>query len=269
LKDYLMELVRGAPSSAAGINLAREYLQARVLGVLQHAGAMIPLAFHGGTALRFLYAIPRYSEDLDFALERLEAPYDFDAYLRRIQREMTAEDYRVEIRAADQKPVHSAFIQFAGLPYELGQSAHAGQKLSVKIEVDTRPPAGAGLATTVVRRHVVLQLQHHDRPTLLAGKLHAVLQRRYVKGRDLFDLMWYLSDRGWPEPNLPWLNNALNQTGWRGAALTPDNWRETMVRRVNALTWDRVVADVKPFLQSERGIQMLTRENLLNVLHAE
>jgi Nucleotidyl transferase AbiEii toxin, Type IV TA system len=266
--DYLMELVRAAPTPAAGMNLAREYLQARILGVLQHAGAMIPLAFHGGTALRFLCAIPRYSEDLDFALERLEAAYDFRAYLRSIQREMTAEGYRVEIRAADHKTVHSAFIQFVGLPYESGLSAHAGQKLSVKIEVDTRPPAGAGLATTVVRRHVTLQLQHHDRPTLLAGKMHAVLQRRYVKGRDLFDLMWYLSDREWPEPNLLWLNNALNQTGWRGHALTPDNWREEMVRHVNALTWDRVVADVKPFLQSEGDVQLLTRENLLNVLHS-
>jgi predicted nucleotidyltransferase component of viral defense system len=200
MKDYLLELVRAEPTPSAGMNLAREYLQARILGVLQHAGAMIPLAFHGGTALRFLYALPRYSEDLYFALEGSAATYDLRAYLRSIQRAMTAEGYRVDIRVADQKTVHSAFIQFAGLLYEAGLSAHASQKLSVKIEVDTRPPAGAGLATTVVRRHVTLQLQHHDRPTLLAGKMHALLQRRYVKGRDLYDLMWYLSDRAWPEP---------------------------------------------------------------------
>jgi hypothetical protein len=53
-------------------NLAREYLQARTLLALQQAGAMIPMAFQGGTALRFLFGLPRFSEDLDFALERPE-----------------------------------------------------------------------------------------------------------------------------------------------------------------------------------------------------
>ena len=268
MKDYLLELVRAAPTPGMGLNLAREYLQARILGMLQHAGAMIPLAFHGGTALRFLYTMPRYSEDLDFALERPATPYDFRAYLRSIERELSAEGYHVEVRVADAKTVQSAFVQFVGLLHEAGLSAHAGQKLSVKIEVDTRPPAGAGLATTVVRRHVTLQLHHHDKPTLLAGKLHAVLQRPYVKGRDLYDLLWYLSDRNWPEPNLFWLNNALDQTEWRGEVLTADNWRAIMVRQVNALSWERVLDDVKPFLSSESDIQMLTRENLLNVLHA-
>jgi hypothetical protein len=59
----------------------------------------------------------------------------------------------------------------------------------VKIEVDTPPPAGAGLETTLIRRHVTLRLQHHDRASLLAGKLPALFQRRYVKGRDLYDLL--------------------------------------------------------------------------------
>lgn len=70
MKDYLAELVRASPTPAQARNVAREYLQARLLGTLQRAGAMMPLAFHGGTALRFLYAAARYSEDLDFALER-------------------------------------------------------------------------------------------------------------------------------------------------------------------------------------------------------
>ena len=85
MKDYLATLVRDAPTPAHGRNVAREYLQARILGGLQRAGAMIPLAFHGGTALRFLYAAPRYSEDLDLALERDQERYDFRAYLRAIE----------------------------------------------------------------------------------------------------------------------------------------------------------------------------------------
>jgi len=83
-----------------------------------------------------------------------------------------------------------------------------------------RKAANAVLATTVIRRHVVLQLQHHDRASLLAGKLHAILQRPYLKGRDLYDLAWYLSDREWPAPNLEYLNNALLQTGWQDMAFS-------------------------------------------------
>ena len=67
MKDHLVSLVRVAPSPVQGRNLAREYLQARILGALQRAGAMIPLAFRGGTALRFLFASARYSENLDFS----------------------------------------------------------------------------------------------------------------------------------------------------------------------------------------------------------
>ncbi|MGD2166239.1 MAG: nucleotidyl transferase AbiEii/AbiGii toxin family protein, partial [Anaerolineae bacterium] len=66
MKDHLINLVRDAPTPAQGLNVAREYLQARLLALLQDEGAMTTLAFHGGTALRFLHNIPRYSEDLDF-----------------------------------------------------------------------------------------------------------------------------------------------------------------------------------------------------------
>jgi len=59
MKPYLADLIRAAPTPAHGRNVTREYLQARILGALQRAGAMIPLAFHGGTA--------RYSENLAFA----------------------------------------------------------------------------------------------------------------------------------------------------------------------------------------------------------
>jgi len=112
MKEYLAELIRAAPAPERGRNVAREYLQANILGSLQRAGAMIPLVFHGGTALRFLYAIPRYSEDLDFALERARSQYDFRAYLRAIRSEFTRQGYAVELKVSDRKVVHSAFVRF-------------------------------------------------------------------------------------------------------------------------------------------------------------
>jgi hypothetical protein len=266
MKDYLAGLVRASPTPAHARNVAREYLQARVLGVLQRAGAMIPLAFHGGTLLRFLYSIPRYSEDLDFALERDKARYDLRAYLKAIRSELAAEGYSVELKVNDQKVVHNAFIRFEGLLYELNLSPHRNEVLAVKLEVDTHPPAGAGLATSVVRRYVVLQLQHHDPASLLTGKLHAILQRPYPKGRDIFDLMWYLSDPHWPAPNLTLLNNALKQTDWQGVHLTDDNWRGVVRERLQVLDWRQVIDDVRPFLEPGADPTLLTRENLIRVL---
>lgn len=249
-----------------GRNLVREYLQARILATLQRSGAMVPLAFHGGTALRFLYASARYSEDLDFTLEHAATGYDFRAYLRAIQAEMSAENYGVEIKVNDQKVVHSAFVRFPGLLHELGLSAHYDEVLSVKLEVDTNPPAGATLVTTVVRRHLALHLQHHDRASLLAGKLHAILQRSYTKGRDLYDLFWYLSDPNWPSPNLELLNQALAQIDWSGDRLTPANWREVVAGRLHTLTWEQAVSDVRPFLDRDGDVDLLTLDNLLQLL---
>lgn len=262
MKEYLLSQVRQSPSPLQARNVTREYLQARILDSLQRSGAMIPLAFHGGTALRFLYSINRYSEDLDFALEQAPAQYDFRGYLRAIQSEFLAENYQVEVKVNDQKTVHSAFVRFIGLLHELQLSPHRDEILAVKIEVDTKPPAGATLAIAVVRRHLPLRLQHHDRATLLAGKLHAVLQRAYSKGRDLYDLFWYLSDPAWPAPNINMLNHALQQSNWKGEALTSENWRRITRRQIERLEWSKVIEDVRPFVVVEAELRHLTLENL-------
>jgi hypothetical protein len=266
VKAYLGRLVEDAPSSVEAQNDIREYLQARILGVLQRKGAMIPLAFQGGTALRFLYATARYSEDLDFSLEGKAERYDFRGYLGAISKEFVAEGYEVQVKLSDKKVVNSAFVRFPGLPYELGLSPHSRQTLSVKLEVDTRPPAGAVLATTVVRRYLPLQLHHHDRASLLAGKLHAVLQRPYLKGRDIYDLIWYLSDPAWPAPNIELLNNALRQTGWEGRPLNQRNWHRAVREKVQDVAWDRVQDDVRPFLGPGADPSVLTKNNLLRLL---
>jgi hypothetical protein len=267
MKERLREILRGRDAGPAARNLVREYLQANVLGALQRAGAMVPLAFHGGTALRFLYLIRRHSEDLDFALERPDGGYDFRGYLEAIRSDLEREGYRVDLgRPSDRKVVHSAFVRFPGLLHEMGLSGHREEALSVKIEVDTRPPRGAVLEITVVRRHVLLRIQHHDRASLLAGKLHAILQRPWPKGRDFYDLVWYLSDKNWPAPNLALLNNALAQTGSAGPALDEVSWVEAVRARVRSVRWEDLAADVRPLLESPEERALLTRETVTRLL---
>ena len=266
MKEHLAQISRATPAPVHARNVVREYLQARILGVLQRTGMMIPLAFHGGTALRFLYSAARYSEDLDFALEQASAQYDFQTCLRVVQSTFTAEGYTVDLKVSDRKQIHSAFVRFRGLLYELDLSSRKKETLAVKIEIDTNPPSGAVLKTSVVRRHVTLQLQHHDRASLLAGKLHAILSRPYVKGRDLYDLLWYLSDPDWPSPNLTMLNNALKQTGWHERLIQEDNWREVVRQRLEDMDWEQIIGDVRPFLEPDADPGLLTLDNMIRVL---
>jgi len=269
MKEYLANLLQPDTSPLERRNLTREYLQALILQSLQRSGAMTSLAFHGGTALRFLYSLPRYSEDLDFALEINKERYDFRIYLHAIQKDLEAQGYRIVMKISDHKTVHSAYVRFPGLLFELGLSPHREEVLAVKIEIDTKPPGEAGLETSLIRRHVLLNLQHHDKASLLAGKLHAILQRPYPKGRDIYDLTWYLGDRNWPNPNVKMLNNALAQTDWMGPTLTVANWRNITLARIESFSWDQLISDVQPFLQDQQEIELLTKDNLIKLLNSD
>ena len=227
---------------------------------------MIPLAFHGGTALRILYQLPRFSEDLDFALERQQEQYDFRKYLTTIQRDLTAETYDVEVKLNDRKVVHNAFIRFRGLLYQLGISPHQSEVLAIKLEVDTNPPSNAGLDTTLIQHYVAVHLQHHDKASLLAGKLHAILQREYVKGRDWYDLYWYLSQQQWAAPNVVMLNNALIQSGWEKGVITDDNWRGYVLERLEPLDWAQVVTDMQRFLMTQEDLTVFNKDTIKNLL---
>ena len=265
MKDHLRQLVGGFEPLFAR-NVAREYLQARILGALQRAGAMTSLAFQGGTCLRFLYSLPRYSEDLDFALEGDASRYNLPRYLRTVRTELSAEHYQVDLRIRQRRAVHSAFVRFPGVLFDIGLSPHLRESLAVKIEVDTNPPGGATTAVALVRRHESLRLFHHDRSSLLAGKIHAVLQRPYTKGRDLYDLIWYLSDPEWPPPNLTLLNAALRQTDWGGGEMTARTWRHLVAERLDALDWDRAATDVRPFLERFDEAELVTKETVMQLL---
>jgi predicted nucleotidyltransferase component of viral defense system len=268
MKDFLRQILSGVENQILGRCIIREYLQARLLQSLQDRGTFNTWVFQGGTALRFLYGMPRFSEDLDFALIEPGMEDNFSEVLANARKVFLAENYDVDVKAKETKTVKSAFLKFKGLLFELGFSAHKSETFSIKVEIDTNPPLGAKIASTVVRRHVTLNLRHHDKASLFAGKLHAVLTRRYVKGRDVYDLVWYLSDRTWPEPNIELLNNALRQANWDGPEATLSNWREFVRQRVETFRWKQVVEDVRLFLERPEDVALLTKENLLGLLQA-
>ena len=277
MKDQAIDIVGGwaAPggggadgrgAEAGGINLLREYVQSRILGVMQEAGAMTALAFMGGTALRFVYRTPRYSEDLDFTLERHVEVFALRALAARLERRLQREGYAVRVRVSDSTAVAKALVGFVGLPAEAGLSTHADEVLWVKIEVDTDPPAGAGLAVSVVDKFGLLRLQHHDLRSLFAGKLAAILARQYAKGRDFYDLLWYLTRDSRVEPNLALLGNALRQTAPGMAEAAEADWRGAVRARLARVDWEDARRDVAPFLEQRRDVDLIAAETFDGLL---
>jgi len=261
---YLLSfhIVSQQPNDFMKQSVAREYLQARILEALQDRGVFTRWVFVGGTSLRFLFGLPRYSEDLDFSLVIPTEEKGFAPLMRKISTVFDAGGYTNDVRIRDRGAIKSALMRFQGVLFELGLSPCQGQILSIRVEIDTNPPAAAETATTVIRKFVAPNLLHYDRPSLLAGKLHALLARPYTKGRDLFDLVWYLADPTWPEPNLSLLNNALAQTGWLGPEINSGNWRRNILARLEKIHWDQAVKDVTPFLERSQDVKLLTLENV-------
>ena len=259
MKQHLLELSQSVLSQSSqwnARNVVREYLQARILEGLVRAGAMASLAFLGGTALRFLYGLQRYSEDLDFSLEGDRASYDPQRWAEKITRQFRRESYDVSQKTRASTVVHRVDFSFPSLLFELGLSPHAGEVLRIRMEVDTNPPVGAVTTTSRIRKHVSVRVSHHDRPSLLAGKLLAILNRPWPKGRDYYDLLWYLERGPQSEPNLAMLNAGMAQQDASAEELTRDNWRHQVADRVLRVSWDRVIEDITRLVESRDDVPL-------------
>ena len=268
MKDYCLELAAKQTEPAMKYNIMREYAQAYVLKLVQDTGCFRSYAFVGGTALRFLHDLPRFSEDLDFSMVK-PPTLAFSDLMLKIKRELILAGYQVGVTYKEEKTVQSAFIKFEGLLFAAGLSSMASEKFSIKLEVDTRPPEGATLVTRVVNKFFPLSFLTYDMPSLFAGKVHAVLSRKYAKGRDFYDMAWYLlRDKGL-KPNFVMLSAALEQTGWKEDPVTEENWRRILSLKVQKADWAVVRRDVSSFLERPEDMKVLTKENVLLAINQD
>jgi predicted nucleotidyltransferase component of viral defense system len=188
-------------------------------------------AFYGGTALRVLYGLDRYSEDLDFSLLQPSKAFSLDAYGQTLRREIASFGFEVsfEVRqkTAD-SAIESAFLK-ANTAEQLiviqatPTALHRHQTLKIKLEIDTDPPAGFETESRTVLLPTPFAVRVYRQPDLFAGKMHAILCRKWksrVKGRDWYDLVWYVSHH--PQLHLSHLEARMRASGdWTGdAALT-------------------------------------------------
>jgi hypothetical protein len=264
MKDEAVSLAAAVPDPAGKLNLLREYLQALALRSLHESEAFVHLAFVGGTALRFIAALPRFSEDLDFSLHQPEG-YRPESWFKKLKTDLGLAGFDVAVAWNGQTAVHKAWIKIAGILKEVGLAAMPEQNLSIKMEIDTHPPDGAVLKRSLVTRHRLLALQHYDLASLMAGKIHALVTRSYPKGRDWYDLVWYCGQRPALEPNIGLLQNALNQTqGSRAPAAS--NWRADLLARLEGIDCRALRNDVASFLERPEESALLDKENLAAVL---
>ena len=265
MKDHCLALVAAKSGYNEKLNAMREYLQAYILSFMYEGGVFRHAAFAGGTALRFLHDLPRFSEDLDFS-QAGKDKVNFGAMISKIMRELELAGYSVSDLVEEDKTVNSAFIKFEALMHEAGISPLKSQKFSVKIEIDTNPPQGAVLEELLVNKHFPINFLAYDSASLFAGKVHAILSRKYTKGRDLFDLGWYLMTWKGIDPNFIQLNNALTQSDWQGPVISKVNWREVVSDAVRKADWKKVRSDVEQFLEHPRDIELLSQEAVLKML---
>jgi predicted nucleotidyltransferase component of viral defense system len=233
----------------------KEITQEIVLNSLYNSGFFKKAAFQGGTSLRILYGLNRFSEDLDFALLNPDAKFDLNYYLATTNEELKAFGYDVKIEGrTSNNAVQNMFLKDDSLGrfLKVQYPKNDGPKrtLKIKIEVDTNPPAYAEIETKFLDFPINFSVTVHDLPSLFAGKSHALLCREFVKGRDWFDFLWYLARK--TKPNFKFLSSALQQFGpWKGMGVNTDSdwYRREMTKRIKNIDWPKAKMDVQRFLR--------------------
>ncbi len=196
------------------LNLIREYLQVLILKAIYQSKYGSGLSFMGGTCLRICHDLKRFSEDLDFALDKKVPGYSFQELNEIIVSFLKNTDFEVDLKVSDEKVVQKSFIRVGKVLHLFGVSALESQKIHVKLEIDTNPvKVGDNELETffVTKFNEMFPILKHNDETLFAGKVCAVFNREYVKGRDFYDLLWYLNRK--QKINLGYLNRAMKQAG--------------------------------------------------------
>ena len=264
MKDYILNIANSKEDKTKRLNVLREYLQMHALRSLHESGYFKNLIFVGGTCLRFVHDLPRYSEDLDFSLLSKKG-YDFEKYLKTVEKDFRKANYEISIKYKMQKTVQTAHLKFPELLFKSDLSDRMEKNLMIKFDVDSNPPAGGVAKTTLVNKYFPVSIRHYDLPSLFSGKLHAILTRPYVKGRDYFDLVWILSR--WKDivPNMILLRNALKQTG-NDASINEKNWKERVWEKTKSVDWKTVLHDIESFVEDPHFVSSIEPDNLKELL---
>lgn len=263
------------------VRALREILQELALLGLWRGKFFEKAAFYGGTAMRILYGMERFSEDLDFSLLQPMPDFDISRYLHSLEREVASFGFEVTTirkKKVGGGPVQSAFLKAdtikqllsIGRTSEFASQVPRGQIIKIKIEVDTDPPPGFDTQNKFLLQPIPFSVRTFALPDLFAGKMHAVLCRRWkgrVKGRDWYDLIWFATFH--PQMRLSHLEQRMRQSGHLkvGEGLTSANFFSRAVEAVEKLDVAQARKEVEPFVKNVESLDVWSKEFFLDVVH--
>ena len=252
----------------------REILQEIALLGLWRSKFFEHAAFYSGTALRILHGIDRFSDDLDFSLIRPSSRFALSRYSAALQTEIRSFGFEVRVIAKEKEArsaIQSAFLKADTLKQlvvveagqEMMRELPRGQVLKIKIEVDTDPPPGFETETRFLLHPIPFSVRTYVLPDLFAGKMHALLYRRWktrVKGRDWYDLVWYTANH--PRLHLLHLEERMRQSGdlEKGESLTRDRFHKLLDKAIAGLDVAQAKKEVEPFITNADTLSVWSRE---------
>lgn len=259
------------------INALKEIFQEIALLGLYQGGFFEKAAFYGGTALRILYGLPRFSEDLDFTLLEKNSEFNLEQYFSSITDEFealgitinisqkTKKDFKSDIASAFLKngtSIHTLNIQANDLG-DILEGVHSGKKLKIRFEVDTNPPLKFQTEAKILLLPKTFNIISMTLPNLYAGKMHAVLCRKWisrVKGRDWYDFEWYVKKN--TPLNLEHLQERMYESGdlEKEIKLDENLFKELMQQRINELDVDGAIKEVSPFIKDKSGFEFWSKD---------
>lgn len=240
----------------------KEILQEVALFALWRGGFFDVAAFQGGTSLRILHKLPRFSEDLVFILKQPNQEFQWSRYFGPLEEGL--QQFGLESEVLDKnrmdQVIRKVVVKDNSISQQLNLSfvqGPADRALKIKLEIDVDPLAGSGFAYTYLDFPLDFEVCHQDLSSNFALKIHALMCRSFVKGRDWYDFVWYLKQG--IEPNYPLLQAALHQAGpWKDQKVSVDReWLQTELRkRIESIDWANAAEDVSRFLD------LMQRESL-------
>jgi len=256
-------------------NALKEIIQEIILFSLWQADFFEIAAFQGVTSLRILHGLPRFSEDMDFILLKPNAEFSWQSYLDILT--STCKEFGIEPETLDKsrmdQRIKKALIKDTSIANQLNlgfMDELNGRKLKIKLEIDCNPPEGSEFEYTYLDFPVDFEVCHQDVESNFALKIHALLCRGYLKGRDWYDFGWYITQG--VSPNLLLLQNALIQYGpWKDQNLNIDqDWLlKSLSRKIHLIDWKSAINDVKRFIKpiEQRSLSLWSERFFMNKLN--
>ena len=262
------------------IHALREILQEIALLGLWRSKFFEKAAFYGGTALRTLYGLDRFSEDLDFSLLEPMADFELKRYSDALEKELVAFGFEVSVEVKNktaETAVQSAFLKgntanqllVIQAGEEIVRQIPPGQIVRIKLEIDTEPPGGVATENKYLLQPIPFSVRSYTLPNLFAGKMHALLCRRWkdrVKGRDWYDLVWYCTHH--PEIHLSHLEERMRQSGHWDAEGPLDvvSFDDLLLEAIANLDVDQAREEVLPFVREPASLDIWSRDFFTEVM---